>query len=92
MSAEKKQILVIEDNTDVRENLVEILELAGYRAIEAENGKVGVQQAIRNDLDLILCDVPKPSNSGISISIKIMSKRSRWKAARACRPFSTNTV
>ena len=38
-----KKILIIEDNDDIRENLAEILELAGYEAHTAENGKKGVE-------------------------------------------------
>ena len=41
----KQSILIIEDNTDIRESTAEILELAGYKAITAENGKIGVEMA-----------------------------------------------
>ena len=37
------KILVVEDNIEVRENLVEILELSSYEVVSAENGKIGVQ-------------------------------------------------
>ena len=40
-----KKILVIEDNEDLRENVAEILELAGYEIHTAENGKLGVEKA-----------------------------------------------
>ena len=40
-----KEILIIEDNLEVRENLEEILELSGYDVITAEDGKVGVKKA-----------------------------------------------
>ncbi|MEO8760330.1 MAG: response regulator, partial [Bacteroidia bacterium] len=33
-----KSILLIEDNNDVRENTAEILELANYKVLQAENG------------------------------------------------------
>jgi CheY-like chemotaxis protein len=41
-----KTILLIEDNTEVRENTSEILELANYKVLQAENGKVGVEFVI----------------------------------------------
>ena len=41
-----KKILVIEDNQDIRENIVELLELSGYDVLEAENGKVGAKLAL----------------------------------------------
>lgn len=33
------KVLIIEDNDDIRENVVEILELSGYDVAAAENGK-----------------------------------------------------
>jgi len=41
-----KKILLIEDNPEVRENTSEILELAGYQVMSAENGKLGVELAV----------------------------------------------
>ncbi|MEZ5043000.1 MAG: response regulator [Saprospiraceae bacterium] len=62
-----KKILIIEDNLEVRENLAEILELSGYEAIMAENGKVGVQEARLKRPDLILCDVMMPELDGFGV-------------------------
>ena len=36
-------ILLIEDKPDVRENTEELLELAGYDVITAENGNIGIK-------------------------------------------------
>ena len=55
-----KSILVIDDNNDIRENTAEILSLAGYKTITAENGKKGVEAAIKNLPDLIICDIMMP--------------------------------
>jgi CRP/FNR family transcriptional regulator, polysaccharide utilization system transcription regulator len=59
-----KKILVIEDNFDVRENLCELLELTGYEVISAENGRLGVQEAINDMPDLIVCDIMMPVLDG----------------------------
>lgn len=59
-----KKILLIEDNKDVRENITEILELAGYAVTAAENGKVGVELAIKEVPDLIICDIMMPVLDG----------------------------
>ena len=40
-------ILIIDDNNEIRENTAEILSLAGYKTLTAENGKKGVDTAIR---------------------------------------------
>ena len=42
-------VLLIEDNTELRENTTEILELAGYKVIGAADGKAGVDLAVKNN-------------------------------------------
>ncbi len=60
-------ILIIEDNTEVRENTAEILELANYKVLSAENGKIGVELAQQNKPDLIICDVMMPVLDGYGV-------------------------
>ena len=62
-----KQILIIEDNKEVRENTAEILELASYKALVAANGKIGVELAIRHKPDLIICDIMMPELDGYGV-------------------------
>lgn len=62
-----KKILIIEDNDDIRENLAEILELAGYDAYTAGNGKIGIEKAEQIVPDLILCDVMMPVLDGYGV-------------------------
>jgi CRP-like cAMP-binding protein len=62
-----KKILVIDDNTDIRENTAEILELAGYKAFTAENGKRGVEVALREKPDVIVCDIMMPELDGYGV-------------------------
>ena len=69
-----KKILIIEDNDDIRENLAEILELAGYDAYTAENGKKGVEKAEQILPDLILCDVMMPVLDGYGV-LSIANKK-----------------
>jgi len=68
-----KKILVIEDNTEVRENLCEILELDSYDVVSAENGKIGVDKALNEIPDLIICDVMMPELDGYGV-LKILNK------------------
>jgi CRP-like cAMP-binding protein/CheY-like chemotaxis protein len=62
-----KKALIIEDNNDIRENIVEILELAGYTVFAANNGKAGVELAISNLPDIILCDIMMPELDGYGV-------------------------
>lgn len=63
----KNKILLIEDNTDVRENTAEILELAGYYVVQAQTGKTGVELAIKEKPDLIICDIMMPELDGYGV-------------------------
>ncbi|MCW3091982.1 MAG: transcriptional regulator [Ferruginibacter sp.] len=62
-----KKILLIEDNDDIRSNTAEILALSSYQVIEAENGKIGVEKAIENGPDLIICDIMMPVLDGYGV-------------------------
>lgn len=62
-----RKILLIEDNDDIRNNTAEILELSNYTVITAENGKTGVEKAIANKPDLIICDIMMPVLDGYGV-------------------------
>ncbi|HEY0244384.1 MAG TPA: response regulator [Mucilaginibacter sp.] len=62
-----KKVLIIEDNNDIRDNVVEILELAGYEVYAANNGKAGVDLALKNLPDIILCDIMMPELDGYGV-------------------------
>ena len=60
-------ILVIDDNASIRENTAEILELAGYKTFTAENGKQGVDLAIKEKPTVIVCDIMMPELDGYGV-------------------------
>ena len=62
-----KKILIIEDNDEVRENTAEIIELSNYKVITAENGKAGVELALAEKPDLIICDIMMPVLDGYGV-------------------------
>jgi DNA-binding response OmpR family regulator len=70
-----KNILLIEDNKEVRENTAELLELAGYSVLTAEDGKKGVEAVNRNRPDLIICDIMMPVLDGYGV-LHLLSKKS----------------
>ncbi|AMM51588.1 transcriptional regulator [Rufibacter sp. DG15C] len=63
----KKRILIIEDNVDIRESSTEILELSGYEVLAASDGRAGVDLALDQVPDLILCDIMMPEMDGIGV-------------------------
>ena len=74
-----KKILLIEDNPEVRENTSEILSLANYEVLVAENGKIGVDIAQRQKPDLIICDIMMPELDGYGV-LHILSKNEQTAA------------
>ena len=62
-----KTILVIEDNLQVRENIAEILELSNYKEFKAAEGKTGVETALKENPDLIMCDIMMPILDGYGV-------------------------
>jgi len=68
-----KTILLIEDDRVMRENTAEMLDLAHFKVITAENGKFGVELAKSEKPDLILCDVMMPELDGYGV-LYLLSK------------------
>ena len=62
-----KNVLIIEDSDDVRENMKEILELSSYKVHTACNGKEGLEMVRKNSPDIILCDVMMPELDGYGV-------------------------
>ncbi|HVW99167.1 MAG TPA: response regulator [Candidatus Babeliaceae bacterium] len=73
-----KKILVMEDNELIRENIAEMLELANYKTFTAENGKAGVELALSQHPDLIVCDVMMPVLDGYG-ALHLLSKNESTK-------------
>jgi DNA-binding NarL/FixJ family response regulator len=63
----KKTILIIEDEPEMRRNLATILRLEQFHPVVAENGRIGVEAALREKPDLILCDVMMPELDGYGV-------------------------
>ena len=59
-----RRILVIEDEPEMRRNLMALLRFHDFEPIAAENGRRGVELARQEKPDLILCDVMMPELDG----------------------------
>ncbi|HLN96355.1 MAG TPA: response regulator [Flavobacterium sp.] len=68
-------ILVIEDNKDILDNIAEILRLARYEVLTADNGKAGLEIALQEVPDLIVCDVMMPELDGYGVLYLLHRKR-----------------
>jgi DNA-binding NarL/FixJ family response regulator len=61
------KILVIEDEPEMRRNLLTILKLEKFEAMGAENGRIGVDLVKKQKPDLVLCDVMMPELDGYGV-------------------------
>jgi two-component system, sensor histidine kinase and response regulator len=61
------KLLVIDDDTSIRDNLTELLDAEGYQVISAADGRVGAQLARQALPDLILCDIMMPELDGYEV-------------------------
>src|SRR5260221_10895703 len=61
------KILVIEDQPQMRKNLVTILEMENFQVTAAENGRRGGELAKAETPDLVLCDVMMPELDGYGV-------------------------
>jgi DNA-binding NarL/FixJ family response regulator len=61
------KILVIEDEPEMRRNLVTVLRMEKHQAVEAGNGRTGVELAGKEKPDLIICDVMMPELDGYGV-------------------------
>ncbi|MEH2168229.1 MAG: EAL domain-containing response regulator [Nostoc sp.] len=62
-----QKILIIEDEEGVRENILDLLEAEDFQTIAAANGRIGVNLAISEVPDLILCDMMMPEIDGYGV-------------------------
>lgn len=61
---EKGRILIVEDDSDIRDGVRILLESEGYQVTAAENGAEGLKR-LTDDTDLVILDVMMPGISGL---------------------------
>lgn len=59
-----KKILIVEDNPDMQELLTWQVQLMGFLAVPARDGREGVEKALKEKPDLILMDIMMPGMDG----------------------------
>ncbi|MCQ2595628.1 MAG: sigma-54 dependent transcriptional regulator [Treponemataceae bacterium] len=67
----KFNILIIDDEKNIRQGLAAALEIDGYNVLMADNGETGLQLALRGDIDLIITDLRMPGISGEEVLQKV---------------------
>jgi DNA-binding response OmpR family regulator len=62
--ADARHVLVVEDDTDVRSLIVDLLQRAGYRASDAGDGRAGLRLFHERRPDLVVLDISMPQFDG----------------------------
>lgn len=73
ISAHEQTILVVDDNDDIRNYLTQLLK-DNYNVLQAKDGVEGVEMAIEEMPDLILCDIMMPRKDGLAVSKELKTK------------------
>src|SRR5437867_9473430 len=71
-----RRVLVVEDDSAIRQGIADALTFAGYEVLQAANGTEGMAQGLRATIALLMLDLILPGPSGFEI----------LKAVRAARP------
>jgi CheY-like chemotaxis protein len=76
--ADKKKILVVDDELDIRTYLSALFEDNGYATVLAQDGEDARRQVEANSPDLITLDISMPEKSGVKFYREIKEDE-RWK-------------
>lgn len=63
----KKKVLIVDDEQDLRDAVRDALSDEGFEVVEAHNGEVGLSVALEEKPDLILLDLMMPEINGIGM-------------------------
>ena len=70
-----KSILLVEDEISISDFIKGELEYEGYRVCVKEDGRVGLEEALNNEYDLIILDVMLPSMNGFEICRRLKREK-----------------
>ncbi len=71
MIENKKKVLVVDDDENLRLVLGDKLKISGFEAHEAKNGEEGLKMALEKHPDIILLDVMMPIMNGLDMLKKL---------------------
>jgi two-component system KDP operon response regulator KdpE len=76
MSATKLTVLVIDDEVQIRRLLRITLEAAGITVVEADTGRIGLEEAARSHPDAVVLDLGLPDMGGLEV-LKLLREWSK---------------
>jgi CheY-like chemotaxis protein len=76
-SIERRRIVLVEDNADIRELFAELLERSGHEVCVADDGPKGLEQVLRFVPDVAFVDVGLPGFDGFELARRVRANGSR---------------
>ncbi len=73
------RILIVDDDTELRGNLSDVLQDAGYTTAEAHNGQAALNLLESEDFTLVLLDMVMPGMNGIDTLTALKHKKPQTK-------------
>ncbi|KMT66683.1 sigma-54-dependent transcriptional regulator [Catenovulum maritimum] len=70
----ENQILIVEDDANLREAIVDTLAIAGYQCIEADSGEDALIKLNSHSVSMIFSDVQMPGINGLSLLRNVKAK------------------
>lgn len=70
-----KRILIVDDDSFIRELYEEVLKDAGFDITTAENGEIGLNHLLQGGFDAVLLDVMMPKLDGLGVLTKLKESR-----------------
>ena len=79
MREKMKKVMVVDDETDLREMINQMLKLEGYETETAENGEIFLSKVDNFNPDIITLDIMMPGLTTKEILEKLQGKRNKGK-------------
>ena len=70
-----KSILLVEDESSISDFIKGELEYEGYKVCVKDDGRLGLEEALKNEYDLVIIDVMLPSMNGFEICRRLKKEK-----------------
>ena len=70
-----KSILLVEDESSISDFIKGVLEYEGYKVCVKDDGRLGLEEALKNEYDLVILDVMLPSMNGFEICRRLKKEK-----------------
>ncbi|MBQ6154418.1 response regulator [bacterium] len=90
MTADKKKILLVEDETELRELYQILLDGEGYEVDACADGKEGLEAMEKGGYDLVLLDIMLPFIDGLEVLERAAASKAKNKQPNSSVVLLTN--